>query len=313
MKKGYEGDTFPLKLAIIDEPLEEFVTERLNLPLSDRPYSVEARKGTVRLEAGVQLLGGPDERAPALAKLRKAAILPVLGQVNGTIKVETDKGRFAFVRAPDAKEAKASTKPTTPEVAYLPFREPPRIVLAVDQSQGGVVAQGDRFTLNGTVSEPKGLLDMYVLVNDQKVYFKTSDSPKNEPTKLSFTTDFPLKEGTNAVVVVARQTQDFSSREGLDPPPPSGGRGPGAGPRLTDGERRAALTRAAATRGRPAARPGALVMQLSTPHSRSRRAWAGSSTVHTATSRPLRCQRSTSTRSTRSTAGWTASRPSNGR
>ena len=212
MKRAYAA-SFPLKLAIIDEPLEEFVTERLNLPLSDRPYPVEARKGTVRLEAGVQLLGGPDERAPALAKLRKAAVLPVLAKVNGTLKVETDKGRFAFVRAQEAKEAKASAKPTTPEVAYLPFREPPQIVLAVDQSQGGVVAQGDRFTLNGTVTEPKGLLDMFVLVNDQKVFFRTSDSPKNEPTKLKFTTDFPLKEGTNSVVVVARQTQDFSSRK----------------------------------------------------------------------------------------------------
>jgi len=77
------------------------------------------------------------------------------------------------------------------------------------------VAQGDRYTLTGTVTEPKGLLDMFVLVNDQKVFFRTSDSPKNEPTKLKFTTDFPLKDGSNAVVVVARQTQDFSSRKVL--------------------------------------------------------------------------------------------------
>jgi carboxyl-terminal processing protease len=53
------------------------------------------------------------------------------------------------------------------------------------------------------------------LVNDQKVFFRTSDSPKNEPTKLRFTTDFPLKEGSNSVVVVARQTQDFASRKVL--------------------------------------------------------------------------------------------------
>jgi len=88
-------------------------------------------------------------------------------------------------------------------------------VLQVDQSQGGVVAPSDRFTLSGSVSEPKGLLDMYVLVNDQKVFFRTSDSPKNEPTKLKFSTDFPLKEGANSVMVVARQTQDFASRKVL--------------------------------------------------------------------------------------------------
>src|SRR5215813_11116375 len=215
VKRAYVGDSFPLKLAVVDEPLEEFATERLNIPLSDRPYPVEARKGSVRLEAGTQLLGGPDDHAPPMAKLRNAAVLPVLAKVNGLLKVETEKGSFAFVRNQDVREAKASAKPTTPELVSLPFREPPQIALGVDQSQGGVVAPGDRFTLNGTVTEPKGLLDMYVLVNDQKVFFRTSDSPKNEPTKLKFTTDFPLKEGTNSVVVVARQTQDFSSRKVL--------------------------------------------------------------------------------------------------
>jgi carboxyl-terminal processing protease len=214
VKKGYVGDSFPLKLAVIDEPIEEFATERLNLPLSDKAYPVEARKGVVRLEAGTQVLAGPDDRAPVMAKVKKAGVLPVLARVNGLSKVETDKGRFAFVRASDAHETR-NAKAAPPELVAVPYREPPQIVLQVDQSQGGVVAPTDRFNLSGTVSEPKGLLDMYVLVNDQKVFFRTSDSPKNEPTKLKFSADFPLKEGANSVMVVARQTQDFVSRKVL--------------------------------------------------------------------------------------------------
>ena len=214
VKKAYVGDTFPLKMAIVDEPLEEFVTERLNLPLSDRPYPVEARKSAVRLEAGAQVLAGPDDRAPAMSKVKKAGILPVLARVNGLTKVEIEKGRFGFVRPADAHETR-NPKGAPPELVPLPYREPPQIALGVDQSQGGVVAPSDRFTLTGTVAEPKGLLDMYVLVNDQKVFFRTSDSPKNEPTKLKFSTEFPLKEGANTVMVVARQTQDFASRKVL--------------------------------------------------------------------------------------------------
>jgi carboxyl-terminal processing protease len=214
VKKGYVGDSFPLKLAVVDEPLEEFSTERLNLPVSDKPYAVEARKGTVRLEAGASVLAGPDDRAPVIGRVKKAGVLPVLARVNGLTKVETEKGRFAFIRAADAHEAR-SAKAAPPEVTATPYREPPQIALQVDQSQGGVVAPSDRYTLSGSVSEPKGLLDMYVLVNDQKVFFRTSDSPKNEPTKLKFSTDFPLKEGANTVMVVARQTQDFASRKVL--------------------------------------------------------------------------------------------------
>jgi carboxyl-terminal processing protease len=214
VKKGYVGDTFPLKLAVVDEQLEEISTERLNLPLSDHPYPVEARKGNVRLESGAPVLAGPDDRAPVMARVKKAGVLPVLARVNGLTKVETEKGRFGFVRASDAHDAR-NAKAAAPELIAAPYREPPQIVLQVDQSQGGVVAPADRFTLSGTVSEPKGLLDMYVLVNDQKVFFRTSDSPKNEPTKLKFSTDFPLKEGANSVMVVARQTQDFVSRKVL--------------------------------------------------------------------------------------------------
>jgi len=214
VKKGYVGDNFPLKLAIIDEPLEEFSAERLNLPLADKPFTLEARKGSVRVESGAPVLAGPDERAPVMAKVKKAGVLPVLARVNGLTKVETEKGRFGFLRASDTHEAR-NAKAAPPELTAVPYREPPQIVLQVDQSQGGVVAPSDRFTLSGTVSEPKGLLDMYVLVNDQKVFFRTSDSPKNEPTKLKFSTDFPLKEGANTVMVVARQTQDFASRKVL--------------------------------------------------------------------------------------------------
>jgi carboxyl-terminal processing protease len=214
VKKGFVGDSFPLKLAIIDEPLEEFSTERLNLPLADKPFTIEARKGNARVEAGAPVLAGPDDRAPVMAKVKKAGVLPVLARVNGLTKVEIEKGRFGFLRASDTHEAK-NAKAAAPELTAMPYREPPQIALQVDQSQGGVVAPSDRFTLSGTVSEPKGLLDMYVLVNDQKVFFRTSDSPKNEPTKLKFSTDFPLKEGANMVMVVARQTQDFASRKVL--------------------------------------------------------------------------------------------------
>ena len=54
---------------------------------------------------------------------------------------------------------------------------------------------------------------MYVLVNDQKVYFQAVDPPRaSEPRKLKFTTDFALKEGNNNVLVVAREMPDFASR-----------------------------------------------------------------------------------------------------
>ena len=44
--------------------------------------------------------------------------------------------------------------------------------LQVDPARAAWSPTADRYTLSGTVAEPKGLLDMYVLVNDQKVFFQ---------------------------------------------------------------------------------------------------------------------------------------------
>ncbi len=200
----------------MDVQLEEFATEKLQIPIADHPLSVEARKGLLRLDSGTAVLARPDAQSGALFKVNKGgAVVAELARVNGLFKVELEKGRFAFVRSQDAHEVKSGKVATAKEFQSVPFREPPQIAVNVEPEKGGVVASGDRFTLSGSVSDPLGLLDVYVLVNDHKVFFNTVDANSADPTHVKFTTDFPLKEGENYVLVVARQTQDYASRKAL--------------------------------------------------------------------------------------------------
>jgi len=216
VKKGYVGETYPLKFAVGDVQLEEFAAEKLLLPVSDRPLAVEARKGLVRIDGGAAVYGRPDSQAAALFRVAKGGtVVPELARVDGMVKVELEKGRFAFVRGQDAREVKTA-KPAGPkDFLSVPFREPPQISVNVEPEKGGVVASGDRFTLTGTVSDPLGILDMYVLVNDQKVFFRTVEPKAPDTTRVKFSTDFPLKEGANYVLVVARQTPDYGARRAL--------------------------------------------------------------------------------------------------
>jgi len=215
VKKGYKGDTFPLKLAIIDEPLEEFVMEKLVLPVTDGAVAtMEPKKGLVRLNDKVELYGAPTQGARPVAKLSGATVLPAEAITKGFYRVELEKDRFAFVRSQDAREVKAG-RATPPKSTLATNHRPPDIRLDVDPSAGGTVANGDKFTLSGVVTDPNGLLDVYVLVNDQKVYFKGVDPKGREPNTLRFSTEFALKEGNNNVLVVARQDSDFASRRTL--------------------------------------------------------------------------------------------------
>jgi carboxyl-terminal processing protease len=213
VRKGFKDDEFPLKLAIIDEKLEEFVSDKLSLPVA-KPIALEAKKQLVKLGANTQLYGAPDESSRPLTKLSKPALLSSTAANEGFLRVDLEKDRFAFVRAADARPAKGRAA-LARELAPLAFRDPPQIALSADPAQGGVVVDGDRFLLSGTVTSPKSLLDMYVLVNDQKVLFKSAGASADEAGAIPFSTELPLKEGNNNVMVVARESQDFASRKSL--------------------------------------------------------------------------------------------------
>jgi carboxyl-terminal processing protease len=141
-----------------------------------------------------------------------------LGKIGEWMKVDAGDNRPLFVRATDAKDVKGAKPTGIKDVQWQPMRDPPKIELAADASAGGIVADGDKYTLSGTVSSSKTLLDVYVLVNDQKVYFKSANDAEAGPNggvKVKFQADVPLKEGNNNILVVARETADFASRKSL--------------------------------------------------------------------------------------------------
>ncbi|XXF76653.1 MXAN_5808 family serine peptidase [Myxococcaceae bacterium GXIMD 01537] len=218
VKKGYKGETFPLKLAILDEPLEEFVAEKLQVPVSDVPVAtLEAKKSVVRVNEKSELLATPQAGARTVARVTHPAVLTTTAITKGFYKVELEKDRFAFARAADVREVKSGKPTGLKGLELVAARQPPRISLELDPSAGGVVANGDKYSLSGTVTDATGLLDVYILVNDQKVFFKGVDTKdaKSGSRTLKFATDFALKEGNNNVLIVARETPDFASRRTL--------------------------------------------------------------------------------------------------
>ncbi|MBS1149340.1 MAG: carboxyl-terminal protease, partial [Myxococcaceae bacterium] len=213
VKKAYVGTEFGLRMAIIDEPLEEFTADKLSIPIEAEgspAVAFEARKGTVKLNEKAELLASADANARVLARLPRGALVNELARGSAVSRVEWEKDRFAFVRLADLRDAKGTKATPVKEPTFIAMRNPPDISLSVDPSQGGVVADTDRFTLSGVVTDP-ALLDVYVLVNDQKVYFRSRES--GDDPRLKFTTDFALREGNNLVTVVARESQDFASRK----------------------------------------------------------------------------------------------------
>ncbi len=216
VKKAYKGDDFGLRLAIIDEPLEEFTTDKLSIPVAADgapAIALEPAKQVIRLADKTEVLASADPKGRVIARLPKGAVVQQLAKGSTMARIEWgDKDRFAFVKLADVRDAKGAKVAAPSGTETLPFRAPAQITMNVDPTQGGTVVDTERFTLSSVVSDPQ-LLDVFVLVNDQKVFFRGRAADDGD--KIKFTTDFALKEGNNLVTIVARESQDFASRKSV--------------------------------------------------------------------------------------------------
>ena len=213
VKPEYKGETFQIQLTMGDEPTDEYVSEKLDIPVG--PASDPAVKTTVaavKLTSDAALLAAASATLPTLGKAKGGSVLPVDGKVGEFYRVKLPNNRVAFIAAKDAKETKPDPK-AAPAVELVEFKNEPKITLAVDTQAGGISAEGDRYTLTGSATDRSKLRDLYIFVNDQKVFFKAAAD--ESPTEIKFSADFPLKVGNNTVLVVAREGTELMARRTL--------------------------------------------------------------------------------------------------
>jgi carboxyl-terminal processing protease len=217
LRKGSHAETIPFRLLVVDEKSDEYLADKIEWPVAKEAAARAPASGAVRLDGDVAVRGGASPTAPAVASAKKGAVLPVDARFGDEYRVEWQKGRFGFVAAAQAKPVKA---PRAGSVALSWQREPPRITLSPDPAKGAPVVEGDTLKLTGSATVPASsdeatrLRDVFVYVNDQKVFFRVVPD-ESTATKLDFQTDLPLKPGQNVVTVVAREDEEFQARRTL--------------------------------------------------------------------------------------------------
>jgi carboxyl-terminal processing protease len=145
---------------------------------------------------------------------KPGAVLALEAKVGKFYRVAWEPGRTGFIPAEAGVESPAKVVAKKGEVEHAFQHHSPQIKLAsIDPLQGGIQTLSDKFTLAGTATDPSSLRDLYIFVNDQKVFFRTS--AQGGTTNLDFSTEFPLKLGNNTVLVVAREDDEFVGRRTL--------------------------------------------------------------------------------------------------
>ncbi len=220
VKKGLKADSMPLRVLIVDEKLDELVSERLEIPVVAEGKARTAEAGTLRVSAPQAVLrAGASPGSPPLAIAKRDALLTAAGKYGDFVKVEWQKGRSAFAPASDVERApRAGALHAAGTVMEVWQHEPPRIALSPDPARGAPVVSADKLRLTGSATVPAGvpgartrLRDVFIFANDQKVFFKVVPDT-SAASRMDFTADVPLKPGNNVVTVFAREDDEFQSR-----------------------------------------------------------------------------------------------------
>jgi carboxyl-terminal processing protease len=218
VKKGFKPDLMPLRVMVVDEKLDEFVSERLEFPIAADPVKPPtAASGAVRVAAPQALLhAGASAESPPVAVAKRGAVMPVTGRAGDLVRVEWQKGRSAYAAAADVEPARGA-RPSG-AVSAVWQRQPPRIALTPDPARGAPVVTSEKIHIEGSASVPTGfagaqarLRDVFIFANEQKVFFKVVPETGGS-TRMDFAADVPLKPGNNVITVFAREDEEFQAR-----------------------------------------------------------------------------------------------------
>ncbi|MFN7133550.1 MAG: peptidase S41, partial [Myxococcales bacterium] len=209
LKPEYAGKDFQLQLTMGDEPTEEFISEKISIPVAAAgPAAEKAPMQAFKLHDDAPVFASAAANAPKLGEAKKGAVLPVDAKFGELLRVKVGSG-WGFVPAAKGKETRPDPKATA-ALDVTELRTEPKIQLAVDLQQGGLRTDADRFQLQGSATDRVKLRDLYIFVNEQKVFFKAAG--EENPKEIKFATDLPLKEGMNVVMVVAREGKEMVAR-----------------------------------------------------------------------------------------------------
>jgi carboxyl-terminal processing protease len=194
-----------VELSIRDDDLRDGVDEKVRIPVMEA-LPLQAGASVQHAKAsGADLLNEPDGTGRVFARIPPNTAVNVLATVNGYAKVALGDGRFAFARSADLD--RGGTPATQPVLEDAMAHAPP--ALEIPQP---LLATRDVHTLvHGMASDDTQLMDAYIFVGARKVFYRSNRNGQ-DPRKMTFDADVPLRPGVNVVTVVARENPDTTSR-----------------------------------------------------------------------------------------------------
>lgn len=201
-------DKFSVDVVISEMIFGTFVTNKLTFPVVASKSKMTPSSGLVKVRRNhTPLYGGTSFDSPVLSMMKDGTCLAYDAKNPEWFRITLPGDRYGWVSAKGVVESNgARTEPS----ALEPFlqRVPP--VITMSKSLSNVLFGNDQLPLSVTIEDDIYVKHAYVLINNDKVFFKSNKFPaQKEQSRLEINTNLLLKEGPNIVTIVARDDHDL--------------------------------------------------------------------------------------------------------
>ena len=206
--KGSSGvDAAKLQLSVWDGEFATGFSDELEVDF-EGPLKVQKVRGVVESKLDVTVFGGASPKSSPIGTLKAGARVRATLKAGGFTRVVLGKDVYGFVDSNALKSAKKLRK----KIGFqkLPGQEPPRIGLSLPR----LVTEDTALNLEIRVSDRDSLRDMYIFVNEQKVFFtKLTDAVRGKDGEtVVLRPRIPLQEGTNEIGLIVRESDTLMGR-----------------------------------------------------------------------------------------------------
>lgn len=207
VNETFRENELKLELVIEDDDLREIATQRIRVPIEREGLRVAPQTGSFNVARELELREQPLASGRVVMRVAPGAVLPVAAASGDYVRVDTGSGRFAWALRSDG--APARPNPAGPaRLTYVLHNSPP--LIETDALQN-LAVRGASLTLHGASTDENRVLDMYIFVGSNKVFYQSNRNGA-DPHRLGFEAVLPLRPGANIVTVVAREDDDVMAR-----------------------------------------------------------------------------------------------------
>ena len=202
----FDREEVKLEVSVADIDLREIVTERVELPVVAATDAPTARQGNVTVNADAAIRQAPLREAEIVARVTGGAWTGAAQAALGDfIRVDLGGGRPGWVAQVDTRPSPSGA---AGRLTWHVNHMPPE--LEVDYGNT-LLTRATALPIRGTATDDRLVQDLYVFVGARKVFYR-SNRGATDPRRFAFTTDVPLRPGTNLITVIARERDDVLSR-----------------------------------------------------------------------------------------------------